>query len=254
VLGCNQTTKPLEPGRIAKGEAMIKQQEGSQAVRYTRGEDHFRIAAESTPSQVHRWAGDWFDLWTSEVCGNRRVERFIDCCSRLEAVAELHNLKAEPLLTFIRELGEAWASDRIPSRSDSHLGEAQDVVERVDSWAKGKIIQNEAAKPQIHNQANAQSKGAGNGKKQPRLTVAAKMLEAVQKVPSWVDWTAEQWSNHLGCARSTVVGTKTWITYSTFRELARAKRVEQAYKKNLDVKVDKRRLPKRKTRPESLDD
>lgn len=121
---------------------------------YVRGENHFQIADESPPDQVHQWAEDWFNLWTLEVCHTdksmRRVERFIDCSSRLAAVAELHSINAAPLLTFIRELGEAWLAGPIPSRSDSHLGEAQDVVERVDSWAKGNIVQRNAAKPAPH--------------------------------------------------------------------------------------------------------
>lgn len=131
---------------------MAKQHPSSQTILYVRGEDHFRIAAESTPDQIHRWAEDWFNLWALEVChadkAMRKVERFIDCSSRLAAVAELHNLNAAPLLTFIREMGEAWSADRIPSRSDSHLGESQDVVERVDSWAKARIVG--AARPAPH--------------------------------------------------------------------------------------------------------
>ncbi len=95
---------------------------------------------------------------------------------------------------------------------------------------------------------------AGQPPTHRRITYGAKMLEAVQDDPTRVEWTAEQWANYLGCARSTVVGTKTWITYSTFREVARGKRAEQAYKKNLDGKIDRRRLPKRKARLYSLDD
>ena len=136
----------LGPTRIAKGEVMAKRQVSSQAVRYVRGENSFRIAAEATPEQVCEWAEDWYKLWTLEVCGgNRRVERFIDCCSRLAAVAELQKLNAAPLLTFIREMGDVRLFGRIPAKSDSHLGEAQDVVERVDSWAKGQISEEKAA-------------------------------------------------------------------------------------------------------------
>ncbi len=129
---------------------------------YRRGEDASRIAAESTPSEVHKWAEDWFNLWTLEVCDadkpNRRVERFILCCSRLAAIAELHKLDAAPLLTFIREMGDAWLGGRIPSKSDSHLAEAQDVVEQVDSWARGQIVQSKVAKPpEVNGKPEAES-------------------------------------------------------------------------------------------------
>jgi hypothetical protein len=59
----------------------------------------------------------------------------------------LHKLDAAPLLTFIREMGDACSSGRIPSKSDSHLAEAQDVVDQVDSWARGQIVQSKVAKP-----------------------------------------------------------------------------------------------------------
>jgi DNA-binding CsgD family transcriptional regulator len=127
-----------------------KRQASSQAVRYLRGEDHVRIAADATPSEVRQWAEDWYNLWALEVChadkSERRVERFILCCSRLAVIAELHKLNPKPLLTFIREVGVASFSGRIPTRSDSHVDKAQGVVERVESWAKGQIVQAEAAK------------------------------------------------------------------------------------------------------------
>jgi hypothetical protein len=119
---------------------MAGPQEPTQAVPYVRGEASFRIAAEATPEQICQWVDDWYELWNLEVCGgDRRVERFILCCSRLAAVAEIRELVPGPLLTFIGELGEASLAGRIPSKSDSHLRAAQDVVERVDSWANGQI-------------------------------------------------------------------------------------------------------------------
>ena len=95
---------------------------------------------------------------------------------------------------------------------------------------------------------------SGTGRKTPQPTVNGRMLQAVQEDHTRAEWTAARWANYLGCSASAVVGTKTWATYSTFREMARAKRAEKAYKNGLEVKADKRRLPKRKRRRHSSDD
>ncbi len=229
---------------------MAKQQKSLQATQYVRGEDSFRIAYDSTPDQVHQWAENWFYLWTFEVCLERRVERFIDCCSRLAAVAELNKFDPAPLLIFIQEVGEASLSGRkIPSKLESHLLEAQHVVERVDSLAKGQIVQAETAKPQIPDEANRRPE-VGKGK---QATVAARMIDLI-KDPTTHTWTCRQFAVKLNCKPPTVVATAAWKQLAVARESARLEQAIKAYKKGLDVKVDKRRLPKRKKRPDSLDD
>jgi hypothetical protein len=207
---------------------MAQQQESSHAVRYVRGEDSFRIAAESTPDQVHRWAEDWFKLWTLEVChadkSQRRVERFIDCCSRLAAVAELQKLKPAPLLRFIQELGGAWVSGRIPSRSDSHFAKAQQVVERVDSWARGQSISREAAKLAPDEQPTSQTPAKGKQK----ATINARMIDILQKRPEAKDWTVEQWMQCLGCkSKASVARTKCWEAIMGARAVRKVQRLQR---------------------------
>ena len=146
---------------------------------YKRGENHARIAAAATPDQVHTWAEDWYKLWELEVCGEeRRVERFIDCCCRLAAVAELHGIKSQSLRTFIREVGVASLSGRTPSRDDSHLDKAQGVIDEVDEWAQRQLVQLEAAKSQT------EAPGPVNAVSTP--TPAKSLTQAIDALMSFV--------------------------------------------------------------------
>jgi len=95
---------------------------------------------------------------------------------------------------------------------------------------------------------------SGNGKEKPKATVAARMLDLVKDLATHT-WTAEQFRQKLGCnSRSTITATPAWKQLAVARESARLRQAEQAYKKGLEVKVDKRRRPKRKKRPHTLDD
>ena len=135
---------------IQEGEIMALPSDVGGQPPYKRGEDSSRIAAEATPAQIHQWADDGFQLWMSEVRGNRRVEQFIDCCYRLAAVAEQQKFDSTPLLTFIGEIRETWRSDRIPSELQRER--AWPVVERVDLWATAQIVRANAVKSQTQDQ------------------------------------------------------------------------------------------------------
>ncbi len=93
----------------------------------------------------------------------------------------------------------------------------------------------------------------GNGKRHPKATVAARMIDLIKDSTTHV-WTCYQFAERLGCRPSTVVATAAWKELAIARELARLQQAEQAHKKGLDVKVDKRRRPKRKKQPDSLED
>ncbi len=111
---------------------------------YRRGEDHFRIAAESTPADVLKWADDWYNLLALEVFRAdkrmRRVERFLLCNSRLAAVARLQKLHPNPLDLFGQETAVALSAGRLPTRADSHLTQAEAAVAIVESWARGAAL------------------------------------------------------------------------------------------------------------------
>ena len=91
----------------------------------------------------------------------------------------------------------------------------------------------------------------GKGKK---ATVAARMIDLIKDHATHT-WTAEQFRVKLGCkSRSTVTNTVAWKQLAVARESARLRQAQRAYKSGLDVKTDKRRRPKRKKRPHTLDD
>ena len=94
--------------------------------------------------------------------------------------------------------------------------------------------------------------GNGNGKMPPRATIAARMIDLIRD-PSTHTWTCQQFAEKLGCKPSTVVATAAWKQLAVARESARLQQAEQAYKRGLDVKADKRRRPKRKQRPDCSD-
>ena len=93
----------------------------------------------------------------------------------------------------------------------------------------------------------------GDGGKR-KATIAARMYDLIRKDPATHEWTSRQFAEKLECQPSTVVATAVWKELAIARESVRLTRGEQAYKKGLDMKVDKCRLPKRKKRPHSLDD
>ena len=97
---------------------------------------------------------------------------------------------------------------------------------------------------------------AGQPPTHRRITYGAKMLEAVQDDPTPVrvdGGTMGKLSRmcpFYGCRHQ-----DTRVAFSTLpRSGARKTCRKQAYKKNLDGKIDRRRLPKRKARLYSLDD
>ncbi len=128
---------------------MAEQQQSSQAIRYAKGEDSSRIAAESTAKEVHQWAEEWHSLLTRLTLDNYSqsgtVERFILCSHRLAAVAQLQKCDPTPLLTFITNGATASSLGIGRVAWQSHLGEALGVVECVDSWAKGQVTKQQVA-------------------------------------------------------------------------------------------------------------
>jgi hypothetical protein len=95
---------------------------------------------------------------------------------------------------------------------------------------------------------------AANGRRRAKVTAAARMIDLI-KDPDTHGWTAERFRVKLGYkSRTTITNTPAWKQLEVARESARLQRAERAYKKGLDVKVDKRRRPKRKTRCNSLND
>jgi hypothetical protein len=94
----------------------------------------------------------------------------------------------------------------------------------------------------------------GKGKARPKATAAARMIDLI-KDPATHTWTAEQFRVKLGYrSRSTITNTPAWKQLAVARESARLQQAERAHKRGLDMKVDKRRRPKRKRRPFSLGD
>ncbi len=62
-------------------------------------------------------------------------------------------------------------------------------------------------------------------KKKPRVTVNNRMkAELAADLDTVKGWTAQQWANHLGCAKSTVVESPTWKSLSLLRQQAKAER------------------------------
>jgi len=87
-----------------------------------------------------------------------------------------------------------------------------------------------------------------------KVTVAARMIDLIRD-PITHTWTAEQFRQKVGCkSRSTITDTAAWKELAVARESARLRQAEQAYKKGLDMKPDKRRRSKRRHRPDSLGD
>ena len=134
----------------------------------------------------------------------------------------------------------------------------RDEAPRFDPNRLVANIQDEAAKAaqrlKLPADPGGQSEGGnGNGKTLPRATIAARMIDLI-KDPTTHLWTCQQFAEKLGCQPSTVVATAAWKQFAVARESARLQQAEQAYKKGLDVKADKRRRPKRKQRPDSLGD
>lgn len=91
--------------------------------------------------------------------------------------------------------------------------------------------------------------------RQRKATAGARMFDLIQKDPTTHTWTCRQFQERLGYkSPSTITDTAAWKGLAVARESARLQRAEKAYKKGLDVKIDKRRRPKRKNRPNSLGD
>ena len=70
----------------------------------------------------------------------------------------------------------------------------------------------------------AQSDTQGNAA-QRRPTVNNRMkAELASNLEAVKGWTAQQWADSLGCGKSTVIGTETWISLSLLRQQAKAER------------------------------
>jgi hypothetical protein len=58
--------------------------------------------------------------------------------------------------------------------------------------------------------------------------IDARMLKVLSERPESLDWSCRQWAEHLGCACSTVAGTKTWkIRIPQVRSLHQAERIRR---------------------------
>ena len=143
---------------------------------------------------------------------------------------------------------------------NSYYDQLADVILALgDEKKRGEILRSgDYILPLPPRDATPEPGAVGNGQpksgKGKKATVAARMIDLI-KDPATHTWTAEKFRMKLGCkSRSTITDTPAWKTLVVARESARLQGEERAYKKGLDVKGDKRRLPKRKERPETLGD